>query len=203
MPSLSLSYIAAAIICILVSMVLHEFMHGYTAYLLGDTTAFEEGRLSLNPLHHIDPFMTVILPIISLLTFGIPVMAAKPVPFNPYRVKFAEFGAALIAAAGPLTNLVLAVAAALLAKALGLELGPDTFLSVFIIINIALFVFNLVPIPPLDGSRIVFALAPEAVQRLMSDIEPFGLFIVLALVLVGGFGGFLSNIDQSILNHLL
>src|SRR5476649_1051123 len=98
---LTLTNIIEIIISILISLVIHEFMHAYVGHLLGDTTAHDQGRLSLNPLKHIDPFMTVILPIATILLFGVPLLAAKPVPFNPDRVKYDEFGAAMIAAAGP------------------------------------------------------------------------------------------------------
>jgi len=202
--NLTASSIVIILVSIVISLVIHEFMHGYVGYLLGDTTAKDEGRLTLNPLNHIDPFMTVILPIITLVTFGAPVLAAKPVPFNPERVKYDEFGAALLAAAGPFANLALAVIAAIIARAIGMpHPGTDSALGIFIVLNVALFVFNLLPIPPLDGSRVLYAFAPEPLQQIMRDIEPYGLFIVFGLVLLGGLGGFLVNINQSILNHLL
>jgi len=191
----------ALIISILISLVIHEFMHAYAGYLLGDATAREQGRLSLNPLHHIDPFMTILLPIVTALLFGFPILAAKPVPFNPDRVKFNEFGAALIAAAGPVSNLVLAVIGALIFP----HVQPgffSTLLDTFTVLNVALFVFNIIPIPPLDGSRILYAFAPEPLQQLMSDIEPYGLIIVFALVLGFGLGGLLQNVDQFIINLL-
>jgi len=179
-------------------------MHGFVGYLLGDTTAKEEGRLTLNPLRHIDPFMTVLLPIITIIAFGAPILVAKPVPFNPDRVKFHEFGAALLAAAGPASNLLLASVAALLVRVSSIsQLGPLSFPVVFIEINIAIFVFNLIPIPPLDGSRVLYAFAPQALQQFMRDIEPYGLFIVFGLILLGGVGGSLSNINLFIFNHLL
>jgi Zn-dependent protease len=196
------TYLAVLIVSILVSLVIHEFMHAYAAHLLGDKTAHDAGRLSLNPLNHIDPFMTVALPIMTLLLFGAPILAAKPVPFNMANVKYEEFGAALIALAGPLSNLVLAFVTALIAH----SLAPGGFigdaLNVFIILNVALFVFNLLPIPPLDGSRVLYAFAPETLQRVMMDIEPYGLFIVFGLIFVANLGGFLGSINQFILNLL-
>ncbi len=177
-------------------------MHAYAGHLLGDSTAKYEGRLSLNPLNHIDPLMTVVLPVLTLILFGFPILAAKPVPFNPDRLKFDEFGAAILAAAGPLSNLVLAFISALILRNVSLGSFMVNALSTFTYLNVALFVFNLVPIPPLDGSRILYAFAPEALQQILREIEPFGLIIVFALVLGAGLGGFLQSIDQSILNIL-
>ncbi|MGC1176451.1 MAG: site-2 protease family protein [Candidatus Saccharimonadales bacterium] len=200
MQNLSATYVIYVIIAILISLVIHEFMHAYVGHLLGDSTAREEGRLTLNPLSHIDPMMTVVLPIFTLLAFGAPVLAAKPVPFNPDRVKYDEFGAALIAAAGPFSNLLLAFVVGIFVKHVAVASALTDFLSVFVTLNIALFVFNLIPIPPLDGSRVLYAFAPESLQRVMRDIEPFGIFIVFSLVLFANFGDFLGNINQAILN---
>lgn len=204
MPAnLNLKYLVVIIISILISLVIHEFMHAYAGYKLGDSTAKIEGRLSLNPLNHIDPMMTIALPIVTILLFGAPILAAKPVPFDPRNVKYDEFGAAIIAAAGPLSNLVLAIVAALVANAVGVaHPGLGSVLSVFIALNVALFVFNLLPIPPLDGSRVLYAFAPEPLQRFMVQIEPIGLFIIFGLVLAGGLGGILVNLNQFVLNLL-
>lgn len=191
---------AVVIGSILVAMTAHEFMHAYMGYKLGDTTALDEGRVSLNPVRHIDPVMTVLLPAVAWVFFGFLVLAAKPVPFNPYRVKFAEFGAALIALAGPVTNLALAVLGSLLLHGASGLLAQ--ILIVFVQLNVALFVFNMIPIPPLDGSRVLYAFAPEPVQEFMQRIEPYGFFIIIGLVMVGGFGGMIVNINQTILNLL-
>jgi Zn-dependent protease len=189
-------------------MSVHEAMHAFVGLKLGDDTAAEQGRVSLNPLKHIDPLMTVVLPAITLLLFGAPILAAKPVPFNPERVKFDEMGAALIALAGPVSNLLLAILATVVIRFVGVDvLNPTSLfaniLSIFIVLNVALFIFNLVPIPPLDGSRVLYAFAPEPVQEFMSRIEPYGFFIIIALVLMGGFGNVINHLNQAVLNILL
>jgi len=190
------------VVSIIVALSIHEAMHAFTAHWLGDTTAQEEGRLSLNPLRHVDPFSTVILPIITLILFKVPILAAKPVPFNPDRVKFGEFGAALVAAAGPLTNLALAVITALLLNLVTAGGAPVDFMVTFIELNVVLFIFNIIPIPPLDGSRVLYAFAPEPIQEFMNQIEPYGLFIVFGLVLTGVLIPLLTNLDNTILRLL-
>jgi len=191
------------VIAILISLPIHEMMHGFAAYWLGDTTASDQGRLSLNPLKHIDPFMTVILPIVTIVLFGFPFLAAKPVPFNPARLKFDEFGAAIVAAAGPFSNLILAFVAALLLRLTGGNFAYS-FLSVFTVINVALFVFNLIPIPPLDGSRVLYAFAPEPLQKIMASMETYGLFIIFGLILLlgNGFSTILIHLENNVLNIL-
>lgn len=191
------------IVAILIGMVVHEATHAYVGFKLGDDTAAEQGRISLNPLKHIDPFVTILLPIITLVLFHAPILAAKPVPFNPERVKFEEFGAALIAVAGPIANLVLAVISAFILHGLAPDSLIEQFVGIFLGLNVALFVFNLIPIPPLDGSRVLYAFAPEPLQRFMNQIEPFGFFVIFALVLYGGIGGFLTTAINSVINFLV
>ncbi len=204
--NLSLVNLVAVIITLVIAITLHEAMHAYAGYLLGDDTAKNEGRISLNPIKHIDLFSTIILPIVTLLLLKAPILAAKPVPFNPERVKGGEFGAALIAFAGPMTNLILAIFTAGILRLFGGSLGVDTvqILSIFLIINVGLFVFNMIPLPPLDGSRVLYAFAPEPLQRFMASIEQFGIFIVFALVLaLPTFGQTLINLNTRVINILL
>jgi Zn-dependent protease len=187
---------------ILVSLSVHEAMHAYVGFKLGDDTALERGRVSLNPLRHIDPFSTVLLPVITLIAFGAPILAAKPVPFNPYRVRYGEYGAALIAAAGPLTNFVLAALTAIIIKLVNPAGLLQEILDIFLTLNVGLFVFNMIPIPPLDGSRVLYAFAPEPVQDFMRQIEPYGLFIVFGLVIFGGLGHLIVFLNNGVLNFL-
>jgi Zn-dependent protease len=172
---------------ILLSMTLHEAMHGFVAYWLGDDTAKREGRLTLNPIKHLDPFLSFILPL-GLLLVGAPIFGgAKPVPFNPDRVRGGEWGAALVAIAGPLTNLVVAFVAfgiwVLAGTPAGSSLGGEILIRAYMV-NLGFFIFNSIPIPPLDGSRVIYALAPEFVRSGMRVIERYGIIVVFAVVLL-------------------
>ena len=184
--------VVITLLVILVSLTIHEAMHAFMGYFLGDQTAKAEGRLSLNPIRHIDPLLTILLPLI-LLMLGAPVFGgAKPVPFNPHKVRFGEWGVALVAIVGPLTNLVLAFTF----FGIGVSLGfVDKFgfspsligvtLQTFVFVNLGFFAFNMIPIPPLDGSRVFYALAPDFVRGFMRQVEQYGLVIIMALVMVG------------------
>lgn len=182
------------------SMVLHELMHGLTAYWLGDNTAKEHGRLTLNPIKHIDPFLTILLPVLMVIVSGFvpgtPIFGgAKPVPFRPDRVKGGEWGAALVGIVGPLTNLLLAFIFFTIGHVNGNMVYSDGSLyftsGVFsqvvaagVMVNLGFFAFNILPIPPLDGSRLLYAIAPEGVKHAMEFIERMGLMVIFAVVLI-------------------
>lgn len=191
---------------LVISITIHEAMHAFTSHWLGDDTAEKEGRISLNPFKHIDIFSTILLPIITLLLFKIPLLAAKPVPFNPNRVKFEEFGAALVGLAGPLTNLTLAIFTSGLIRLFGGSLAPGVVdvLSIFLMVNIALFVFNMIPIPPLDGSRLLYSVAPQSVQSFMASLENFGIVIIFFLIVtVPSFLDFIALLNSKIYFFLI
>lgn len=179
-------YLAIVLGVILVSMTLHEAMHGFMAYFLGDDTAKLQGRLTLNPVKHIDPFLTVLLPVLLAVAGGPVFGGAKPVPFNPARVRYDEWGAALVALAGPLTNFVLAFVTFGVYVLIG---APQTGILATVLVtavqvNLGFFVFNMIPIPPLDGSRVLYALAPDFVRRGMEAIERFGIIVIFIIILL-------------------
>lgn len=183
---MDIGYIAIVIGVILASMTLHEVMHGYVAFMLGDDTAKVMGRLTLNPLKHIDPFLTLILPVM-LAVVGAPIFGgAKPVPFNPGRLKYDEWGLALVAVAGPITNFLIAfVAFGIYSVSGGSGSGLlGQILTTTVMVNLGFFIFNMIPFPPLDGSRVLYALAPDFVRRAMEAIERFGAVFVFVLVLM-------------------
>jgi len=184
---------------ILVSMTLHELMHGAVAYWLGDTTAKEDGRLTLNPLKHLDPIMSVALPLMLALMHAPIFGGAKPVPVDTRNLKGGVWGMALVALAGPLTNFILALVSFLVFWNTSGAVSEVALSAVTI--NLGFMVFNLFPIPPLDGSRIVYAIAPDGVRGLMKNLEQYGLFIVYILLFI--FGTAFSQIMLGAINGVL
>ncbi len=172
---------------IVVSAVFHEYAHGWAAYALGDDTAKREGRLSLNPLAHLDPLGTVVIPLFLLFYSGIFIGWAKPVPYNPYALKDQKYGSLKVAAAGPLTNLIIAVFFGLVLRLLkpGFDMpaGFWDFWGFIIYINIFLALFNLLPFPPLDGSKIFEDLFPKFFRWFSGNLGVFGIwFAFLAAI---------------------
>lgn len=186
------------------SVMVHEVSHGLVAYRLGDDTAKRTNRLNLNPLNHIDPVGSLMLPFFLFL-IGSPILFgwAKPVPYNPYNLKNPKSGSALIGIAGPLSNIVIAVIFGLLTRILKLSpifgetIAPlFIFLSIIVFINLLLAIFNLVPIPPLDGSKVLFALLPNRYYKIQNFLEIYGTYILLFFIFFGF--GFLAPIIQGL-----
>lgn len=180
---------------ILVSMMLHELAHGLVAYWLGDDTAKLEGRLTLNPLKHLDPVLSLLMPLLLFLSGGPIFGGAKPVPINTRNLKHGEWGMALVAIAGPITNFLLAFIAFLIGYFSGWLMDGriiGTICGDFVMINLGFGIFNLIPIPPLDGSRVIYAMMPEPIQNLMEVMERWGIIIVMVVVVV--FPGVISTI---------
>jgi Zn-dependent protease len=187
---------------ILLAITLHEVAHGWTARVFGDTTAQSQGRLSLNPLRHIDPVGTVLIPLLLFFLGGFIFGWAKPVPVNVHRLRHPKHDMALVALAGPGANLVMAIAWGLV-MVIGQSLYPDLpALGVplylmghaGIVINVVVGVLNMLPVPPLDGSRVLSGLLPEGFGRLMAGLEPYGLVILLLLLATGLLGYILQPI---------
>ncbi len=183
------------------SMILHEIMHGVAALWQGDQTAKLSGRLSLNPLKHIDPVMTIIVPLVLALT-GAPIFGgAKPVPINTRNLKHAEFSFALVALAGPLTNFILAFIFYLLYAFVSSEGGLGVLFAVGIEVNLGFMLFNLIPIPPLDGSRVLYFLAPDFIREWMAKLEgPTGFIVIYVLIFISGglLGNYISGASSAI-----
>lgn len=194
------------LLALVIALTLHEFMHGYVGYRLGDDTAKDQGRLTLNPAAHIDPFTTLILPAFLILV-GSPIVfgAAKPVPFNPWALRYGKWGSALVAIAGPLTNLFLGVFFALWLRFVNVPSGVAQLFVVIVATNLAFFVFNMIPFPPLDGSRVLYALVPYNVREVMDRIERMG-FMAIAIFIVlfyGVIGRLMSTVIIWLLRLLL
>ncbi len=203
----------------ILAVVLHEVSHGWVAEKLGDPTARNAGRLTLNPIRHIDLFGTIIMPLILYFaTAGqFVVGSAKPVPINPYNFKNPRRDMALSSLAGPGVNMIMAVAFAFILQAVmaplegsipkpiweWLAMPVAYMLSYGVLINVVLAVLNMVPVPPLDGSRLAYWLLPDKIAAAYYRLEPFGLFIILALLASGALGWIIWPIIEPILTLLL
>lgn len=172
---------------ILFSMVLHELAHGLVAYWLGDDTAKDDGRLTLNPAKHIDPVMSILVPVLLYMSGGPIFGGAKPVPVDTRNLKFGAWGMALVAIAGPLTNFLIALVSFLIGYWTGWLNMPGIVGLIFmelVLVNLGFGIFNLIPIPPLDGSRVLYALALDVVREGMEKFEKIGIIVVMILVIV-------------------
>jgi Zn-dependent protease len=195
------------------SIVTHEVMHGVVARRLGDDTAERAGRLTLNPISHVDPFGTIILPAL-LLYFNLPVFGwAKPVPVDFRRLRNGRTGMMMVAAAGPLTNLTLAVVSAFMARQLPRMVDAQTWWAVVVplvymfrasvVINVALAFFNLIPLLPLDGGRVLAGMMPLPMAIKFARLEPYGLIILFVLLYSQSFTRFFDLIINTVTRMLL
>lgn len=173
------------IIILIFSVVIHEVSHGFMAHFLGDNTAKYQGRLNLNPFNHLELFGSFILPVVTYLSGGIVIGWAKPVPFNPYNLRDQKWGEAKVALAGPLSNLFIALVFGLLIRfGVAMQFGTDFVYvsSVIVLINLVLATFNMVPIPPLDGSKILFSLLPYNMNYVREFLERNSLYLMLVFI---------------------
>lgn len=211
MENLDLARIVIGFTALLLSLSFHEAAHAWSADILGDPTARRLGRVSLNPAVHIDPIGTLLFPLVAMFT-GLPLIGwAKPVPVNPtnlhgrWQQKYM-----MIAAAGPATNLVLAVIAAVGLRLIGWDGGSTAateqiriFLSIMIVLNVLLAVFNMLPIPPLDGGNVLMGLLRGRASELFNSMRPFGMIILYALLVSGVLWQIVGPIQDAILTALL
>jgi Zn-dependent protease len=201
-PEAILRALIAAALIILISFPVHEFSHAWAAYRLGDSTARYQGRLTLDPRVHFDPIGGGLLVISAIL--GVGIGWAKPTPVNPYNLRYGRRGESLVALTGPISNLVLAAAVAIPLRLITLmpgmsvatATGPAGFVLdtavTFVFINLALMIFNLLPIPPLDGWKVVLGLVDARTANNLRQYEQYGFFLVVLLIVVAP--GFIGNL---------
>lgn len=215
LPGINFVQIVIILLPLLFSVTIHEVAHGYTAFYFGDPTARLAGRLSLNPIRHLDPVGSFLLPLILKIS-GAPVIFgyAKPVPVNFSNLQNKRFGALCVAAAGVVVNFAAAFACAGILQVIRpMELHTSAFaaaghllvqlLAYSVMINLVLGVFNLIPVPPLDGGRILSILLPRDLARRFQAIEPFGILVLIALLLTNSLDLFVSFFISPLLNWML
>ena len=192
---------------IVTSVILHELSHGLVAYWLGDNTAKDAGRLTFNPIKHIDPYMSILVPVILFILKAPVFGGAKPVPVNHRNLKWNEWGMALVAIAGPFTNFLLAFIFFLIGHFSGLLYGSggdiwEFIFGEFVFINLGFMIFNLIPIPPLDGSRVLYAIAPDGFRHILTNMERYGIIIIYMLIFFLGemFSNLMINGMQGVLD---
>jgi len=170
---------------LIMSVVIHEVSHGYAASYLGDDTARWQGRLTLNPFKHLDLVGSFLVPVVAYMTAGFIFGWAKPVPYNPYYLKNQKYGPAMVGAAGPLSNILMALFFGVLIRFADAFALPAQFLQIamfIVFLNLILAIFNLVPIPPLDGSKVLFAFLPDRARDLEIFFEKYGLILLLLFI---------------------
>lgn len=188
---------------LIISVVIHEVSHGYAANLLGDPTAKYAGRLTLNPIRHLEILGSFIVPLLTFMAGGLIFGWAKPVPYNPYNLKYQKWGPAIVAVAGPFSNFIVALFFGLIVR---LAIGGAFILSpalveimiTIIFVNVVLMIFNLIPIPPLDGSKILFSILPLSMSHVADFLERYG-FIFL-IIFVFFFFGALSPVIKGVVS---
>ncbi len=198
--------IAIAAIPVLFAITLHEAAHGYVARYFGDMTAYQQGRISLNPLRHIDPVGTILLPLLTLVLGGILFGWAKPVPVNFSALRRPKQDMLWVALAGPASNLFMALCWGVLAKVAWLS--PESYFAEPLLemaqlgvkINVILLVLNLLPLPPLDGGRIAISMLPHRWAIKLASVEPYGMFILIAMAMTPALGWLLTPLVIGMIN---
>ena len=209
MSGIDFQQLLIAFVVLIASLTFHEAAHAWTANKLGDPTARMLGRLSLNPAVHIDVIGTIVFPLLAMVT-GIPVIGwAKPVPVDMRHLRHPRRDFAIIAAAGPISNLLLAGAGAVVFMVLNADASSPAseliFESLvrFILLNVLLAVFNMIPIPPLDGGNILTGIVPESMAATIEKLRPWGFLLLYALMLSGMLSAIIFPVQRAVLNLLL
>jgi Zn-dependent protease len=197
------------LLAFVISITIHEFAHAYTATLLGDPTPRDQGRVTLNPIAHLDPIGFLFLIFIALTGFGLG--WGKPVQFNPYRMRWGKHGVALVAAAGPISNIILALVLAVPQRIFttGFQTLPpyaQTFVNTLITLNIGLAAFNLIPLPPLDGLKILTGILPDFWYPVLAPLDRYGFVLLFLIIFFAPLRPVLTNISAPVyesLTHLI